>query len=73
MSRQQGPEDPPSSRKEIESKDEDEDEKVRNEEIANQWLIDDVVKELIEMGLKQIEKEVDTEGFEAGSEHWLKF
>ena len=72
MSRQQGPADPPSSRKEIESKDEDEDEKVRNEEIANQWLIDDVVKELIEMELKQREKEVDTEGFEAGSEDWLK-
>ena len=73
MSRQQGPADPPSNRKEIESNDEDEDEQARNEEIANQWLIDDVVKELIEMGLKQIEKGVDTEGFEAGSEHWLKF
>ena len=72
MSRQQGPADPPSNRKEIESNDEDEDEQARNEEIANQWLIDDVVKELIEMELKQREKEVDTEGFEAGSEDWLK-
>ena len=56
---------------EIESKDEDEDEKARNEETTNQWLIDDVVKELIEMELKQREKEGETEGFEAGSEHWL--
>ena len=44
------------------SNDENEDEKARNEEIANQWLIDDVVKELIEMELKQREREGDTEG-----------
>ena len=38
-----------------------------------QWEMDKVVKELIEMELKQREQEGDTEGFEAGSEHWLKF
>ena len=32
-----------------------------------------MVKELIEMELKQRKKDGDTEGFEAGSEHWLKF
>ena len=58
---------------EMEEKDKDEDEKARDEETINQWVIDDVVKELIEMELKQREKEGDTEGFEAGSEHWLKF
>ena len=31
-----------------------------------------MVKELIEMELKQRKKDGDTEGFEAGSEHWLK-
>ena len=83
MSRQQGTTDPSSSKEELDGKDgneneqasfdENEDEKARNEEIANQLLIDDVVKELIEMELKQRKKKGDTEGFEAGMEHWLKF
>ena len=59
MSRQQGTTDPSSSKEELDGKDgneneqasfdENEDEKARNEEIANQLLIDDVVKELIDM------------------------
>ena len=40
---------------------------------VNQWLIDDAVKDLIEIELKQREKEGVVEGFEAGSNHWLKF
>ena len=31
-----------------------------------------VIQPLIEMKLKQRKKDGDTEGFEAGSEHWLK-
>ena len=36
-------------------------------------MIDDVVEDLVKMELKQRDKEGDTEGFEAGSNHWLKF
>ena len=65
---------PDSAEDEIkEMNDMDEDEKAKNEEIKKQLVIDDVVKELIEMELKQRKKDGDTEGFEAGSEHWLKF
>ena len=67
MGRQQGPADSPNNRTESESKDEDEDEKeeeedekAKNENIVNQWLIDDVVKELIEMELEKREKAGDT-------------
>ena len=47
--------------------------KARNEDNVNQQLIDDVVKDLIEMKLKLRKKEGDTKGFVAGSKHWLKF
>ena len=52
-----------------EGEDEEEDEVVKtgNEDIVNQWLIDDAVKDLIEMGLKKIKQETDTDGFEEGS------
>ena len=47
--------------------------KTRNEDNVNQRLIDDAVKNLIEMKLNQRKKEGDTKFFVAGSEHWLKF
>ena len=43
-----------------------EEEKTENEKRVNQWLIDDAVKDLIEMELKQREKEGDVEVFEVG-------
>ena len=49
------------------------DEGTENEKKVNQWLIDDVVKDLVEMELNQRKKEGDEEGFEEGSLHWLKF
>ena len=47
--------------------------KACNEDIVNQWLIDDALKDLIEMELKNRKQKGDTEGFEKGSEYWLKF
>ena len=49
----------------------DEDEKAKIEE--DQMVIDEAVKALVEMELKQRKKEGDLEGYEAGSEYWLKF
>ena len=48
------------------------DEGTENEKKVNQWLIDDVVKDLVEMELNQRKKEGDEEGFKEGSLHWLK-
>ena len=48
-------------------------EKARNEDIVNKWLFYDAVEDLIEMELENRRKEGDTEGFEEGSEYWLKF
>ena len=39
------------------------DEGTENEKKVNQWLIDDVVKDLVEMELNQRKKEGDEEGF----------
>ena len=52
---------------------EEEEEGTENERKINQWLIDDVVKDLVEMELNHRKKEGYEEGFEAGSNHWLKF
>ena len=52
---------------------EERDEGTENERKVNQWLIDGVVKDLVEKELCQRKKEGDEEGFEACSIHWLKF
>ena len=49
---------------EEESTAQEEDEGTENEKKVNQWLIDDVVKDLIEMELDNRKKEGDEEGFE---------
>ena len=74
LDRQPGPKDSPAKNEESDEEDlvEDEDEETENERKVNQWLIDDAVKDLIEMELNQRKKEGDVEGFEAGSDHWLK-
>ena len=58
---------------EEESRAQEEDEGTENEKKVNRWLIDDVVKDLIEMELDNSKKEGVEEGFEEGSLHWLKF
>ena len=49
----------------------DEDEKAKIEE--DQMVIDEAVKALVEMELIQRKKEGNLEGYEEGSEYWLKF
>ena len=49
----------------------DEDGKAKIEE--DQMVIDEAVKALVEMELIQRKKEGDLEGYEEGSEYWLKF
>ena len=39
----------------------------------DQMVIDEAVKALVEMELIQRKKEGDLEGYEEGSEYWLKF
>ena len=71
---QPGPKDSPAKDEESDEGDlvENEDEETENERKVNQWLIDDAMKDIIEMELNQRKKEEDVEGFEAGSDHWLK-
>ena len=52
---------------------EDEDEATENERKVNQWLIDDAIKDLIEMELNQRKKERYVEGFELGLDPWQTF
>ena len=49
----------------------DEDGKAKIEE--DQMSIDEAVKALVEMELIQRKKDRDLEGYEEGSEYWLKF
>ena len=49
----------------------DEDEKAKIEE--DQMVIDEAVKALVEMELIQRKNGGDLEGYEEGSEYWLKF
>ena len=48
-----------------------EDGKTKIEEV--QMVIDEAVKALVEMELIQRKKEGNLEGYEEGSEYWLKF
>ena len=48
-----------------------EDGKTKIEEV--QMVIDEAVKALVEMKLIQRKKEGNLEGYEEGSEYWLKF